>query len=133
MYTDLAELLTDAGYLVTGDLELLERLAFAIALVRRVEDELRDAELTVEGAKGGEVANPLLRIQRDAAKQVHSLCVEFGLSPSARARLGVTVATGATLARKLRDDDTIVTASGSFSRTELINEYNNRPESEQGQ
>jgi P27 family predicted phage terminase small subunit len=65
--------------------------AYCQAVARMDEAERLLAEsggaLTVIGARGGQMANPLLRIARDAATAVIKIGAEFGLSPSARTRL----------------------------------------------
>jgi P27 family predicted phage terminase small subunit len=115
-----AEILTDAGYLVQGDLMLLERLAFTVAHTHRVEAELEDAPLVVEGTKAAAIVNPLYKLHRDLTAQAQRLAGAFGLSPSDRAKLGYTVAAGATIARRLRESDEIVTLDGTYSKQELI-------------
>jgi P27 family predicted phage terminase small subunit len=43
--------------------------------------------LTIRGARGGEIINPLLRIARDAAREAMRLGAEFGCTPASRTRV----------------------------------------------
>jgi P27 family predicted phage terminase small subunit len=101
VWRELAPMLLDAGMLAESDLQTLEALATFIYRARQARAEMEGQPLTVYGVKGGLIANPLLRIERDAWAQAHKLAVEFGMTPSARARLGVTLLTGRGLQHEL--------------------------------
>jgi P27 family predicted phage terminase small subunit len=77
-----------------GVLTRVDTACFAVycqALGRAEQAERILAEtggaFTVRGPRGGEVANPLLRIARDAANEAMRLGAEFGCTPILRARL----------------------------------------------
>lgn len=67
-----------------GDLPLLVAYVRAIALHERVSEEAAHAEFTIRGAQGGEVVNPIFKIQDMAARQMASLAVKLRLSQSAK-------------------------------------------------
>jgi phage terminase small subunit len=67
-----------------GDLPVLAAYVRAIALHERASDECAGAQLTVTGAQGGEIVNPLFRVQDMAAKQIASLAVKLRLTQSSR-------------------------------------------------
>lgn len=69
------------------DQDMLVAYCEAVAVHQQATEELRGQPLMVPGARGGEVRNPLLVVQRDAAAQIRMLAREFGLSPSARSDL----------------------------------------------
>lgn len=49
--------------------------------------ELKATGLTVEGAKGGEITSPFIKIVRDAQAACHRFAVEFGFTPASRTRI----------------------------------------------
>ncbi len=102
VWDELAPLLARSGMLAESDLYLLDGLCTFLARARAAREAMENQPLTVIGAKGGEIANPLLRIERDAWAQAHRLAVEFGMSPSARARLGISLLTGRSLQHELQ-------------------------------
>lgn len=67
---------------------LLGAFATAWDLHRQAAEELRRSELVVEGSRGA-VINPLIRVVNTQAQLIASLGDRLGLSPSARASLGV--------------------------------------------
>ena len=81
--------LVELGLLTALDLQPFA--AYCQACGRAEQAERIFAEtggaLTVRGARGGEVINPLLRIARDAASEAMRLGAEFGFTPASRARL----------------------------------------------
>jgi P27 family predicted phage terminase small subunit len=75
-----------------GLLTLLDTRAFEAYCVsygrwRQAEQALVDAELIVPGSSQNQVANPLLKIATQAARDLIRFGAEFGLTPSARARV----------------------------------------------
>lgn len=67
-----------------GDQPLLAAYCKAVALHERVSAEAVGAKFTVFGAGGGEVVNPIFRLQDTAARQMASLAVKLRLSQSAK-------------------------------------------------
>ena len=82
-----AEQLKDMGVLFESDQDLLA--AYAIAVDNYIKaTRLVDTEgLLVEGRRDGQVTNPAVRVQRDAAQLMRQLAAEFGLTPSSRTRI----------------------------------------------
>jgi P27 family predicted phage terminase small subunit len=75
-----------------GLLTVLDQTVFAVYCVSygrwRAAEELLAAEpVVVRGCEGSPVQNPLCRIAREAARDLLRAGAEFGLTPSARARI----------------------------------------------
>ncbi|MCA1452153.1 phage terminase small subunit P27 family [Bradyrhizobium sp. BRP22] len=60
------------------------------ALDEMAKDDPRFHALVVEGAMGGKVANPLVKIAATAGLHVMRYAVEFGFTPSSRTRISGT-------------------------------------------
>lgn len=105
VWAELAALLTEGGILTGGDLVALEGLAVMVGRARQARAALEGEPLVVRGSQSWMIPNPLLRIERDAWAAAQRVAVEFGMTPSARARLGLTMVQGRSLgldlARKL--------------------------------
>ena len=90
-FRKLRDLLADRDFLDTADASLIELWAAAYEDWRDARKEVRDNGVTmeVEGSTGGWVTkkNPAVDVMSDAWKRMKSLVPEFGLSPSARAKL----------------------------------------------
>lgn len=103
VWVELAGMLTEAGMLTVSDLPMFEGLCVAIARARQAREELAHEELTSLGAQSQRIVNPLVRVERDAWTMALRLGQEFGLTPSARARFGLTVVKGRSLEVDLAD------------------------------
>jgi len=75
------------GLLSVLDMSAFEAYCIAYGRWRKAEEELVDAELVVPGSTENRVANPLLKIATRAARDLIRFGSEFGLTPSARARV----------------------------------------------
>lgn len=73
-----------------ADRDTLVAYCEAVVMHRRASRALRDQSLLVAGAMGGQVRNPLVQMQRDAATLVRVLAREFGLTPSARSDISAS-------------------------------------------
>ena len=85
----LAPELVELGLLTAFDLQPFALYCQAVGraeMAERIFAETGGA-LTIRGARGGEIINPLLRIARDAANEAMRLGAEFGLTPISRTRL----------------------------------------------
>lgn len=72
--------------------------AFAVNFGRAVEagQLIKKHGMLVEGAREGQlVANPMLRVEKDALQQVRMLSVELAIGMRTRASLGMAIARGA--------------------------------------
>lgn len=78
------------------DRDALVAYATAVDNHRKASALLARSSLLVKGATGALIRNPLLAVQRDAANTLRQLAQEFGLTPSARARID---------SERLADDD----------------------------
>jgi P27 family predicted phage terminase small subunit len=74
---------------VPTDRDALVAYCEAVVNHRRATAQLVDAPLLIRGHRGVQVRNPLLAVQRDAAHLIRQFAQEFGLTPSARARIDV--------------------------------------------
>lgn len=82
-----AEELERLSVLTGVDVPAFRLMAEAYALAVQAAQELRDGgSLTVEG-RDGPKKNPLAQVFRDQATLFKSFATEFGMTPSARARL----------------------------------------------
>lgn len=67
-----------------GDMPILAAYCRSIALHERASLQAVGASLTVFGAAGGEIVNPILKVQDMAARQIAGLAVKLRLSQSAK-------------------------------------------------
>ena len=102
VWNELAQMVTDAQMLTVSDLAVLEGLAVQIARARQAREALDGQPLAVEGAQSQWIVNPLVRVERDAWTLVLKIAREFGMTPSARASLGLTMTQGRSLAFDLQ-------------------------------
>lgn len=113
---DLASLLAPSGAMVRSDYLILRELAQALTLARKYASALMDgiAEGTTEHIdRNGKVHEvPFLGSRRakrlragwnQTLRHVSSLADDYGLTPSARARMGLDIAAGRSLMDALRD------------------------------
>ena len=102
VWDELARMVTDAQMLTVSDLAALEALAVQIARARQAREALEGQPLAVAGAQSQWIVNPLVRVERDAWTLVLKIAREFGMTPSARASLGLTMTQGRSLAFDLQ-------------------------------
>ena len=90
-FLDLVECMASVeGLLATVDATMLAELATAIDTVAEMNGII-EAEGYFYGTQSGrEIEHPAVKIRREASKVVSTLSAEFGLSPSARAKVAVT-------------------------------------------
>jgi P27 family predicted phage terminase small subunit len=86
------------------DLEAVRMLCRQAALAYDAAAILNDQGLMVKGALGQTVANPAIRIERDAANLYLRFAERFGLDIASRMRLGLMQLAGQSLADALQDD-----------------------------
>lgn len=76
------------GIAATPDRDALAAYCVAVDTHRKASAVLARSGLMVKRKSTGDlVRNPLLIVQRDAAQQIRQFAQEFGLTPSARARI----------------------------------------------
>lgn len=97
-------LLDDLGrseLLDSADAPLYEAFAVAHGRAREARALVAKHGMLVDGAREGQlVANPMIRVEREALAQVRMLAVELAIGMRARASLGIAVARGAGGKRK---------------------------------
>jgi P27 family predicted phage terminase small subunit len=80
--------------LTIADVRPLSLYCLAYARWCEAEDELYGGkerpDLVIEGAMGGKVANPLVKIAASAGLNLMRYAVEFGFTPSSRTRISGT-------------------------------------------
>lgn len=67
-----------------GDMPILAAYCRAISLHERVSKEAEEAKFTIMGAQGGEIVNPIFKVQDMAARQLAGLAVKLRLTQSAK-------------------------------------------------
>ena len=103
--------LTDANILNTTDLVAFEGLVIIIDHLREAQLDIRENGLLIDEPKfnkdGEEIGsvrkrNPAHAVAKDSLSLLRQYAEQFGLSPSARARLGLTRITGMTAVEQLQ-------------------------------
>lgn len=79
-----------------ADRDSIACYAEAVDKHRKASAVLAKSPVLIKGIHGGMVRNPALAVQRDAAQMIRQFAQEFGLTPSARARID---------SERLADDD----------------------------
>src|SRR5215471_7448711 len=74
-------------FLTFADNQVMERMSIAWARFREATILINRSGLLTRGQKGEPNYNPLLRVQKIAAEEMHVCGLLLGLSPLARARL----------------------------------------------
>ena len=82
-------LLLKAGVLTTIDRSALAAYCASFARWQAAERQLASSDLVIRTARGGHVANPLLRIAAKAQSGTVKFATEFGMSPASRTRVRV--------------------------------------------
>lgn len=107
LWTEVVELLVDAGILARGDLFAVEEFVVATLEARRAMLELRakgairESANAARAAAGGEVRAVAFRNWRDANTTMLRWAERLGLSPTDRARLGLAIGQGRKLVTEL--------------------------------
>lgn len=83
-------LLSQLGLLSAAHGPALGLYCQSFSRLTKAEAEIAKNGETVTTARGGLQTSPYLRIARDASRQMQSLLVEFGLTPSASSRVSAT-------------------------------------------
>jgi P27 family predicted phage terminase small subunit len=81
--------LDQMGLASSADRDVLLAFCEQVNTHRRACQMLAKSDVLIKGPLGGPVRNPAVVVQRDSAQAIRSLAQEFGLSPSARARIQV--------------------------------------------
>lgn len=93
--------LSQAGILDLGDLPALTRMIEAEGEAIRAFVTLQREGHTVRGQRNETVRHPAWQIYRDASTLYLRYAEQFAQTPSARARLGLTIATGRSIEREM--------------------------------
>jgi P27 family predicted phage terminase small subunit len=82
-------ILEERGVLTIADLAAFEMMCIHYESFIQVTMQINQEGRTVEDEKGNLRKHPLLQVQRDSSKAWREYALEFGLTPSSRARLKV--------------------------------------------
>ena len=77
------------GLLTNVDRAALELYCSQYAVYRRALRDIEQKGLITTNIRKGDKANPATQIAREAAKMIKAIAVEFGLTPSSRARISL--------------------------------------------
>ena len=89
-WKELAPLLVEHDLLTTGDLALFTQLCIAHEIALEARKVMKDEGMFRRDEEGVQRKHPGLQVWRDALTAYTKLANEFGLSPAAREKLGVT-------------------------------------------
>jgi P27 family predicted phage terminase small subunit len=81
--------LDQMGLASAADRDALLCYCEAVVAHRKASVLLAKSDVLIKGIHGNPVRNPALQVQRDAAQVIRAFAQEFGLTPSARARIEV--------------------------------------------
>jgi len=98
LVTDLVE----SGTIDHIDAGIVEGAAITWARARQARRHIKKKGLVIAG-KTGSVTNPAVRIEREAWSSFRQISEQLGLSPSARARLGIASVRKRTMQQELTD------------------------------
>lgn len=106
LWREVCTLLIEAGIATAGDLYAIEQFVMATLESRRAFFELRTEGSTVDtinpaGDRAGKTTHPAYRVWRDSNATMLRWAEHLGLTPVARARLGLAVGKGRKLAAEL--------------------------------
>lgn len=88
-WTTLAKILHPIGLLTKADYGLFEQYCVAMARWKKAEKQVRElGEVMIDQKRNIPIDNPWLKVASKAHEQVRKIAPEFGLSPSARAKIG---------------------------------------------
>lgn len=108
LWYDIAALLIDAQIMTSGDTLVLEGLVESILIARGAFADLR-AEggvvptLNPTSGRAGDKLSSSFKLWRDSRAAVLKIASDYGLTPTARARLGLALGQGRKLAQELDD------------------------------
>lgn len=109
LWNKVCRLLITSNIITEGDLFAVEQFVMATLEARRAFFELRTEGSTVTtanpaGGRASKTTHPAYRVWRDANTVMFKWAEHLGLSPVARARLGLAVGHGRKLAQELEAD-----------------------------
>ena len=77
------------GLLYEVDTAVFAAYCVSYSRWRRAQEQLNNEELVIRTTSGNYIQNPIIGIANKAAQDMVKFALEFGLSPSARARLAI--------------------------------------------
>lgn len=95
--------LWEVGLLDGIDALALDAICTTVERAYQARDILEREGLLADGAMGGQVVHPAVRIERDAWAEARRWFEHYGLTPLARTRLGLAELQRKSLARELAD------------------------------
>lgn len=104
VWSAVVETIVDSGILQGADELALEALALSVATWRAAQADIDDNGILVRGRFGTDVANPSIAIRDKAMAEFRAWAARFGLTPSDRASLGMTLIKGKSAAESWDDE-----------------------------
>jgi P27 family predicted phage terminase small subunit len=93
--------LRESGVLDKTDALAIEAVAVLVERARQARRALAEEGLFQTTARGGSMLNPAVKLERDSWSLLKQYAEQLGLTPSARARLGLMGLEGASAAQRL--------------------------------
>lgn len=93
--------LAESGVLDKTDALAVEAVAVTLERARQARRLIAEEGMTIESARGAKTRHPAVQIERDCWALLRGYMEQLGLSPAARARLGLTAIQGMTAAQTL--------------------------------
>lgn len=90
IWDSLAQMLYDMGVFRDPDIEELAMLCRAKVRYMDASEQLKEEGYVSDGAQGGRILNPLVRVMEQAANEMHRIRQNFGMTPAARTKIAAT-------------------------------------------
>jgi P27 family predicted phage terminase small subunit len=95
--------MSSSGVLQSTDRFAIEGFVIALDQAREANEIIRVEGLITTGARGVLMKHPAVSIRKEAWNQVLAYALQLGLTPQARARLGLLAVTGLEKTKRLED------------------------------
>lgn len=100
-WNEISTAMAASNVLDVADASVLEGACVMWGRAREARLLIEQEGLTAIGARGGTIAHPALKIERDSWALFLRYAEQLGLSPSARARLGISLIKGLSMAKQM--------------------------------
>ena len=91
LWSDVGPILVKSGIMAESDKTLFALLCQTFHMMLRFQEIVRAQGFLIDDARGSEKKHPLLTAISQQTNLFKGLCLEFGMSPSSRSRLGFTI------------------------------------------
>ena len=90
VWDSLAQMLYNMGVFRDPDVEELAMLCRAKVRYMDASEQLKEEGYVSDGAQGGRILNPLVRVMEQASNEMHRIRQNFGMTPAARTKIAAT-------------------------------------------